>query len=140
MLKFSQNYIDNFQNQKEKAAAVILINNGKALILQRGNTAPWMPGAWNLPGGAVDKGETSEQAAIRECQEEAGITPSGLTLFRSYNDPEFDLDIYVGQINNSNILINWESQSSHWVSLQELGKFTFVPYVGQALQEVLQGQ
>lgn len=30
--------------------------------------------AWQLPQGGVEEGETSEEAAIREVQEEAGIT------------------------------------------------------------------
>ncbi len=32
-------------------------------------------GRWNGPGGKVDSHETVEQAMIRECQEEIGVTP-----------------------------------------------------------------
>ena len=32
-------------------------------------------GKWNGFGGKIESGETSEQAAIRECQEECNVTP-----------------------------------------------------------------
>lgn len=32
-------------------------------------------GKWNGAGGKVEPGETYEQAAVRECQEEIGVTP-----------------------------------------------------------------
>lgn len=32
--------------------------------------------AWQLPQGGVEQGESTEEAAIREVQEEAGITPT----------------------------------------------------------------
>lgn len=35
-------------------------------------------GRWNGVGGKLEPGETMEQATIRECQEEIGITPSEL--------------------------------------------------------------
>jgi mutator protein MutT len=35
-------------------------------------------GKWNGVGGKVEAGETYEQAAIRECQEEIGVTPRSL--------------------------------------------------------------
>jgi len=35
-------------------------------------------GKWNGAGGKADPGETYEQAAIRECQEEIGVTPHAL--------------------------------------------------------------
>lgn len=38
------------------------------------------PGRWQLPKGLIDRGETAEEAAVREVREEAGIvaTPAGL--------------------------------------------------------------
>jgi mutator protein MutT len=36
-------------------------------------------GKWNGVGGKVEAGESYEQAAIRECQEEIGVTPRKLS-------------------------------------------------------------
>ncbi len=35
--------------------------------------------AWQMPQGGIDKGESPEQAALRELQEETGITPIMVT-------------------------------------------------------------
>lgn len=35
-------------------------------------------GKWNGVGGKIEPGESIEQAAIRECQEEIGVTPNAL--------------------------------------------------------------
>jgi 8-oxo-dGTP diphosphatase len=37
-------------------------------------------GKINAPGGRQEKGETLEQTAVRECQEEVGLTPLGLVF------------------------------------------------------------
>jgi mutator protein MutT len=51
-------------------------------------------GKWNGSGGKVEPGETVEQAAIRECQEETGVTPRdmekvGELRFYMSADPDF---------------------------------------------------
>ncbi|MFI7359450.1 NUDIX domain-containing protein [Streptomyces avidinii] len=53
-------------------ADVVLFAAGHVLLIERG----WDPhaGSWALPGGHVDKGETSLDASVRELEEEAGIT------------------------------------------------------------------
>ncbi|MEU0360029.1 NUDIX hydrolase [Streptomyces cyaneofuscatus] len=53
-------------------ADVVLLAAGHVLLIQR----RWDPhaGSWALPGGHVDAGETSLQAAVRELEEETGIT------------------------------------------------------------------
>lgn len=59
-------------------------------------------GNWNGVGGKVDRGETVAEAAVRECQEEIGVTPRNLQLaghlkFYAADDPNFlhDTVIYV---------------------------------------------
>lgn len=41
---------------------------------------PKHPGAWGLPGGKLNPGETLFQAMARECQEELGAMPEYLKL------------------------------------------------------------
>ncbi len=40
--------------------------------------------SWEIPGGAVNKDENLEKAAIRECEEESGIRCNSLTPFFDY--------------------------------------------------------
>jgi recombination protein RecT len=47
----------------------------EVLMTQRSKTASFAPGVYVFPGGGVDKGETYEQAAVRECTEELSVTP-----------------------------------------------------------------
>jgi 8-oxo-dGTP diphosphatase len=42
------------------------------LVGQRPEGVP-LAGLWEFPGGKIDHGETPEEAAVRECREEAGL-------------------------------------------------------------------
>lgn len=54
------------------AASVAVFRNGKVLVAKR--TRPPARGAYSLPGGRVEVGERLEDAALRELQEEVGVT------------------------------------------------------------------
>ncbi len=51
-------------------ASIVIERNGKFLLIKRANKP--QKGAWAVPGGHVDKGETPKQAALREALEEIG--------------------------------------------------------------------
>lgn len=56
------------------AARVVLLDaHGRVLLVRRPATAALHPGAWCLPGGAIDPWETPELAATRELREEVGL-------------------------------------------------------------------
>jgi 8-oxo-dGTP pyrophosphatase MutT (NUDIX family) len=57
------------------AASAACFRGGKVLIAKR-----IKPSLWSLPGGRVEPGETTEQAAIRELFEETGVTAEAVGL------------------------------------------------------------
>lgn len=64
------------------AGCVVRDKQGKYLLVQE--KQPKVYGLWNLPAGYVDKGESIEDAAIREVKEETGY---GVEL-------DYKIDIY----------------------------------------------
>ena len=63
--------------------AVLLFNEKGELLFTRRAIEPHF-GKLDLPGGFIDPMETGEQAAIREIQEELGISIHSLQYFCSY--------------------------------------------------------
>lgn len=64
----------------------VLIHKGKVLLIQRGKEP--LKGSWAIPGGAVELGETLEDAVIRELREETGITVRPETLLNVFDHIE----------------------------------------------------
>ncbi|MFB6840258.1 NUDIX domain-containing protein [Streptomyces sp. NPDC056361] len=81
---------ETFESIRLTADVVVATEDGRVLLIERG----WDPfkGRWALPGGHVDAGETSRQAAARELAEEAGVLvdPATLRQIGTWDAPDRD--------------------------------------------------
>lgn len=81
---------ETFETIRFTADIVILTPDRRVLLIERG----WDPyeGYWALPGGHVDPGESSLDAAVRELDEETGVhvTPEALHQIGTWDAPERD--------------------------------------------------
>ena len=69
---------------------VVVLRPGAVLLVRRGQ--PPNAGAWSLPGGAQELGETAETAARRELLEETGLAVGKLLLAANVDSIHRDPD------------------------------------------------
>lgn len=67
------------------SAMVIILGEGGRLLMQRRAAT----GAWHVPGGYLEPGESLEDTARREALEETGLTVGALELVGPYSGPRF---------------------------------------------------
>lgn len=108
-----------FKHFRPVTAAGGLVENEKGevlLIFRRGK--------WDLPKGKLDKGETIEQCAVREVEEETGlknIELKNLLAITYHTYDEFGKHIL---------------KDSHWFNMKVNSKQTIVPQIEEDISEI----
>ncbi|SFC99780.1 ADP-ribose pyrophosphatase YjhB, NUDIX family [Ruminococcus albus] len=96
----------------------------KLLLVRRGEE-PFM-GSYSLPGGFLRKGETIEEAAIRELKEEAGVNEPKLINLGVYSKPQRDPRgwiiscCFIALTNTVELstAAGSDAESAHWLDLE----------------------
>lgn len=72
-------------------------SKGEFLIQKRTPNKKFFPNMWSQTGGGVDTGETTLQAALRECKEELGIdiNPNNMELILSFKRKYDFVDVWL---------------------------------------------
>jgi 8-oxo-dGTP diphosphatase len=114
----------------------------KALLLVKRKNPPFA-GSWAFPGGFVDMDEGLEKAALRELEEETGISTVALTQIHCFGDPERDprgrtiTVVYAGNLSETvEPVANDDASEAAWFPLSELPPLAFDH--GLILEHVLQ--
>lgn len=100
---------------------VVLFNNNKILLQFRDNNPKISnPNMWGIFGGGVEKGETPEQAAIRELREELGLRMEKLEPLLKTEFKGEKIYLFKQRIKNiSNLKLN-EGQNMKFFSKEEI--------------------
>jgi len=114
-------------------AAAIIVNHGKALIIQRNKDEEIYPALWELPSGKKENFETIEKALAREVKEETGLkTKVGdIVSTFSYLVKKKDKIKDCVQINfkcqligeRKCVTLSTEHQAYAWISRKNISKF-----------------
>jgi len=78
--------VDKYVNPIPAVDVIVELEGRGVVLVERRNP----PHGWALPGGFVDYGESLEQAARREAEEEISLKVEDLRQFRAYSDPARD--------------------------------------------------
>ena len=79
---------ENAARPRQEIAIAVVERDGLFLIGQREKEVA-LEGYWEFPGGKLEKGETPEAAAVRECLEETGLE---VRVTGSYRTTSHDYD------------------------------------------------
>lgn len=100
-----------------RKANVFLFRGDTVLFLQSagGTSKGW----WYVPGGDVDEGETPEDAAIREVQEETALridAPTTLAIARDYRGRPWSHAIFAARAPDGDVMLSTEHSAYKWLS------------------------
>jgi len=121
---------------------VALITNRKGEILigqdSSSKKKPY-PGYWNLPGGKLEEGESTEDCIKREIKEELGVKVTSLKFIGTYhhsgkgikatcNNHVPGLGLCYKAVVKKGRIVSTEQENVHFASPRELKKLKMTPW------------
>lgn len=116
--------------KKKDVASVIVMRDGKFLMLKRSDSVSSYNGYWNFPGGSVDMGETYGEAAARELKEEAGLLVhlNDMKYLHVSETKRLRIHYYAARTSYRDVKINDESSEYMWATIDEIEKLKCIPF------------
>jgi 8-oxo-dGTP diphosphatase len=124
--------------------------DGKVLLLRRSQRVKTMKGKWAGVSGYIEANERPLIRALKEIEEETGLTNKNVRVLRegrpleAADDMRSDIIVWVVhpfcfRTNNNVVNLDWEHDQYKWVNPDEIENFDTVPRLKEALDRVYQG-
>ncbi|MFC9287242.1 NUDIX hydrolase [Streptomyces sp. NPDC057052] len=126
--------------EKPPLSMAVVVSEGKLLMIRRREREGDL--LWALPGGAIEAGETPEEAAVRETVEETGLVVTALKVLGERVHPKTGrtmsytaCEVLQGE---AKVADADELDAVAWVALDEIPEY--VPYgLFEPVQDYLDG-
>ncbi len=114
---------DNFRN----AAKAFIVQDNKLLLLKRRPNDAHKPGAWDIPGGRLEPGESPFEGLKREAMEEAKlqieiVQPLDVHHFVRDDGQKITLMIFLCRLAGGEIQLSEEHTEYKWLDLNNSAK------------------
>ncbi len=123
-----------------EVVACLLVDGNRFLICQR-PTNKARPLMWEFVGGKVEKGESRQEALIRECKEELavdiGVDEKLSEHQHVYPDITINLTLFKCHLICGEVTL-LEHQDAAWISIEETDQYQFCPADEEMLEVVCQ--
>lgn len=122
-----------------KSAHVVIIDNGKVLILRRSQSDDWMPGHYGLPGGKLDGPERPQDAASRECKEEVQliVEPQDLVFLPKVSIEKQHAFFYTTKFSGE-LKLDFEHDDYKWINPKDLSNYKITPDLSSTISAALE--
>lgn len=122
-----------------EVVAALIWDKDRFMICQRPETKSCAL-LWEFVGGKVEKGETKEQALVRECREELGITLSVGDMFTEVVHQYPDILVHLTLFNAAileGIPQKLEHNDIRWITTKEIPQYNFCPADKDILKKLM---
>ncbi len=141
------NISDNrlYPNQPIPAVSAVVIRDGRVLMIKRANEPN--KGKWSIPGGRLELGETTFEAARREVTEECGIEIKivrllnvASTIIRDNTGRvmyHYVLIDYLAEYVSGEVIARSDAAEFRWVTREEMTKLDIAGQLRELLEQVM---
>ncbi len=118
------------EDKKRRAVVAALITRGEKFMITRRPDGKERAGLWEFVGGKAEEGESLQDALVRECREEIGVTVAVgepyMTVEYDYPDINVRLTLFRATITEGEPL-PMENNAIAWITADEIENYPFVP-------------
>lgn len=122
----------NHLSDKPAISAAVIIQDGRLLLVRRRVAEGSL--SWQFPAGAMEPGESAEDAAVRETFEETGLVVAARRVLGDRVHPATKRQMFYvaadGLAGTAHVADDDELDAVAWVKLSEISEYVPNPFFG----------